>query len=205
MLIEYLVASFLVAFLTIFLTVNLFNAIRTIRHRSREKGKSISSAKANSPNSFLLVPAILGTFTFFLEAAAYPVCVFLESCQSAEYGILQITVQHSVYMQAMGASLISIGCALFLWSILERSHQRNIGKLVIWGPFRYVRHPSYLGYFLMFLGLPLLLLNVATLMPLIAIPGYIGLTDYEEQLLIKEFNDEYIEYQRTTGRFIPKF
>lgn len=81
---------------------------------------------------------------------------------------------------------------------------RDPSVLVTWGPFRYVRHPSYLGYFLMFFGLFFLLLNLVALVPLLAIPGYIRLTTYEEQLLIARFGNEYVEYQKTTGRFVPK-
>jgi protein-S-isoprenylcysteine O-methyltransferase Ste14 len=204
MLSELLTAYFLVAFLAIFSTANLLNAIRTVLRQNRKKGRS-SSPEVKPPNPLHLAFAVLGTFAFFLEAAAHPLYVLLRlPCQLEEYDVFRLPFQHSVYLQILGALLILIGCILFLWSILERGRQRNIGKLVTWGPFKYVRHPSYLGYLLMFMGLPLLLFNLTTLVPLIAIPGYASLAKYEEQLLIQRFGDEYVEYQKKTGRFTPR-
>ncbi|MGC8999054.1 MAG: methyltransferase family protein [Candidatus Bathyarchaeia archaeon] len=77
-------------------------------------------------------------------------------------------------------------------------------KLVTWGPCRYVRHPSYLAYLILFIGLSLTLLNIVALIPLIAIPGYIQIASIEEELLIKRFGKEYQQYQQTTGKFLPK-
>ena len=77
-------------------------------------------------------------------------------------------------------------------------------KLVTSGPYRYVRHPSYLAYFIMFFGLFLLLLSLIALVPLIAIPGYARLTTHEEELLVKRFGDAYVKYHKRTGRFLPK-
>jgi protein-S-isoprenylcysteine O-methyltransferase Ste14 len=57
----------------------------------------------------------------------------------------------------------------------------------------------------MFLGFISLWPNIVTLIPLAAIPGYIKVTVQEEKLLEQRFGDEYREYQRRTGRFIPKF
>lgn len=106
--------------------------------------------------------------------------------------------------------LTFFGYFIFLWSVFARGRYATTWKmlenhkLVTWGPYRYVRHPSYLAYFLMFFGLFLILLNLLALLPLIAIPGYIKIVEYEEKLLIKRFDEKYIEYQRKTGKFIPK-
>jgi protein-S-isoprenylcysteine O-methyltransferase Ste14 len=77
-------------------------------------------------------------------------------------------------------------------------------KLVTWGPYRFVRHPSYLAYFLLFTGLLVMWPNLLTFVPLVAIPGYIRATDKEERLLEAHFGNEYKEYQRRTGRFFPR-
>lgn len=77
-------------------------------------------------------------------------------------------------------------------------------KLVTWGPYRYVRHPAYLAYFILFIGLPLTLLNLIAIIPLIAVPGYIRIANIEEALLTKRFGNEYQRYQQATGKFFPK-
>src|SRR4030042_1743023 len=77
-------------------------------------------------------------------------------------------------------------------------------KLVTWGPYGFVRHPSYLAYFLLFTGLLVVWPNLLTLVPLVAIPGYIKATDKEEKLLEAHLGNEYKKYQRKTGRFFPR-
>jgi protein-S-isoprenylcysteine O-methyltransferase Ste14 len=67
-----------------------------------------------------------------------------------------------------------------------------------------VRHPSYLAYFFMFIGLFAIWPSWLTLIPLAAIPGYFRVTFREEKLLEKRFGSQYLDYQRKTGRFIPK-
>jgi len=56
----------------------------------------------------------------------------------------------------------------------------------------------------MFFGIFFLLQNLVALVPLIAIPGYVRLTTHEEQLLVARFGNAYVEYQKRTGRFLPK-
>lgn len=56
----------------------------------------------------------------------------------------------------------------------------------------------------MFFGLFFLWSNLFTLIPLIAIPGYFLVTVEEERLLKQRFGEEYVNYQRKTGRFIPR-
>jgi protein-S-isoprenylcysteine O-methyltransferase Ste14 len=77
-------------------------------------------------------------------------------------------------------------------------------KLVDWGPYRYVRQPSYLAYFLMFIGFLLMWHNALALIPLIAIPGYVLITHSEEKMLETRFGDRYVEYKKNVGRFLPK-
>jgi protein-S-isoprenylcysteine O-methyltransferase Ste14 len=81
---------------------------------------------------------------------------------------------------------------------------QNTHKLVTWGPYRFVRHPSYLAYFLLFAGLLAVWPNFLTIVPLVAIPSYVKATDREEKLLEAHFGNEYKEYQRKTGRFFPQ-
>jgi len=57
----------------------------------------------------------------------------------------------------------------------------------------------------MFIGLFIIWPSIVTLVPLAAVPGYILVTYQEEKLLEKRFGQEYVEYQKRTGRFLPKF
>ena len=114
-------------------------------------------------------------------------------------------------MQIPGLILTAFGYGLFIWSVVARGkyavswEMPENQRLVTWGPHRHVRHASYLGYFLMFLGLFLSWPNFLMILSLVAIPGYYRLTLDEEEFLVQRFGDEYVEYQKKAGRFIPRF
>ncbi|UOU99320.1 isoprenylcysteine carboxylmethyltransferase family protein [Chryseobacterium daecheongense] len=73
------------------------------------------------------------------------------------------------------------------------------------GFYKYLRHPSYAFSLLTFLGLGLFLNNWLSLV-LALIPPFLAFNyrmKVEERVLIEEFGDEYIQYQRNTKRVIP--
>jgi protein-S-isoprenylcysteine O-methyltransferase Ste14 len=78
--------------------------------------------------------------------------------------------------------------------------------LIKTGIYKYIRHPSYSGSLLSFLGFSLTLNNWLSLMiillPILA--AFINRINIEEQLLQKKFGSEYEEYKRKTRRLIPQ-
>jgi protein-S-isoprenylcysteine O-methyltransferase Ste14 len=76
-------------------------------------------------------------------------------------------------------------------------------RLITTGPYALVRHPSYLGYFLMFIGFLFTAQIIVALAPLAAIPGYVSVVREEEEMLLMRFGDDYVEYAERIGRFIP--
>ncbi len=76
--------------------------------------------------------------------------------------------------------------------------------LVVTGPYRYVRHPSYAGYMLMFAGLFLATLDLAAAVPLAGVFGYYLLSREEEKMLRLRYGGEYARYMERTGRFVPR-
>jgi protein-S-isoprenylcysteine O-methyltransferase Ste14 len=113
-------------------------------------------------------------------------------------------------LMPVGLLVMVVGYVIFIWSVLVRgryavSWQMPANhKLVERGPYRYVRHPSYLGYFLMFVGLLLLWQDALALIPLVGIPGYVLITRREEEMLVARFGERYVQYQKNVGRFFPK-
>lgn len=77
-------------------------------------------------------------------------------------------------------------------------------KLIMKGPYSRIRHPSYLSYFLSFIGLVLMIPSVLTILLFVGIPGYYRAAVQEEPLLISLFGNDYRNYMMKTGRFIPK-
>jgi protein-S-isoprenylcysteine O-methyltransferase Ste14 len=123
---------------------------------------------------------------------------------------LQLRFPLDSSVQVLGLALMGGGFFLFIWSVLARGRYSvswdmpEDHKLVTWGPYRHVRHPSYGGYFMMFVGFCMTWLNALSLVPLVAVPGYVRLVDVEEELLVSRFGEEYRNYMDRTGRFTPR-
>ena len=94
----------------------------------------------------------------------------------------------------------SIGNGITATSATRKEH-----KLVTSGPYRWVRHPLYTIGTLMFISLGLIADNwfIFALGILVFILMAIR-TPKEEANLIAKFGDDYREYMKKTGAFIPK-
>jgi protein-S-isoprenylcysteine O-methyltransferase Ste14 len=206
MLIESVMAFLLLACLLCFISVNLHNIL--IVHR--RVGPVKVYAEVERPSGFAVNIAAIGTFIYFLETLAYLSLVFAGLISWLCDLPLSFRFSSTLFMQILGSIVTIGGYSLFIWSIIVRGQYATSWKmsqnhrLITRGPYRYVRHPSYLGYFLMFFGLLFIWSNLFTLFPLLAIPGYVKVVSREEELLAKRFGDEYLDYQKRTGRFIPR-
>jgi protein-S-isoprenylcysteine O-methyltransferase Ste14 len=77
-------------------------------------------------------------------------------------------------------------------------------KLVIKGPFKFIRHPQYLSQILLDLGGGLATLSYIVLpLAIIQAPFIIMRAAFEEKLLGKYFKDEFPAYKKKTGFMIP--
>jgi len=206
MLPETIVAFILLVCLLCFAIVNLHNIL--IVHRSKRNIRVY--AEKEHPSGLIVYAAGVGTLVYFLGVSVYLFLVFAGLISLSYTSIFYVQFPLMVYMQFLGLALTAVGYGVFIWSIVARGtyavswKMPEDQKLVTWGPYKRVRHPSYLGYFLMFFGLFFLWTNPLTFFPLLAIPGYFRVTSQEEKLLIQRFGEEYLEYQKTTGRFIPR-
>jgi protein-S-isoprenylcysteine O-methyltransferase Ste14 len=208
MLSEFVVSIFLSVCLASFASINIYNVIFVAKKR---KNNAKIYAEVERPSSFLVSIAALGTFAYFLEVLIYIFLVFRGFSYLLYVPPFYFQLPFSICMQIFGSALTVAGYFVFLWSVIVRGkyavswEMPENQRLVTWGPYSRVRHPSYLGYFLMFFGFLFLWSSMFTLIPLFSIPGYYLVTLEEERLLIKRFGKEYLKYQKRTGRFIPKF
>jgi protein-S-isoprenylcysteine O-methyltransferase Ste14 len=111
-----------------------------------------------------------------------------------------------------GVALFVAGLFLRWWAIItlgrfftvdvtiEKDHE-----LVERGPFRVMRHPSYTGVLLAFVGYALTLHNWAallvTLLPIFA--ALIRRMNVEEEALSRALGSRYTDYMRRTKRLVP--
>ena len=79
-------------------------------------------------------------------------------------------------------------------------------KLVTDGPYRFARHPTYLGGFLIWLspavGFPSLVTLLVALV--YVVPAYVRYARSEEVMLSRAFGAAYAAYSSRVGMFFPK-
>lgn len=77
-------------------------------------------------------------------------------------------------------------------------------ELVTGGPYRVIRHPSYLGLLLGLFGWALVFRSaIGVLVSLLLIPPLVARMNSEEALLESEFGQQYADYRRRTWRLLP--
>jgi protein-S-isoprenylcysteine O-methyltransferase Ste14 len=129
-----------------------------------------------------------------------------------EYLYLQAYLPRADRMEVMGLALILLGAACYFWAraALKAGYAGCVNKtagqqLVQNGPYRYLRHPGYTGYFLMALGFCLGYSSAIGLaaIPILMLPGFAYRMNVEEKLLVETFGNEYREYVQRTKRILP--
>jgi protein-S-isoprenylcysteine O-methyltransferase Ste14 len=129
----------------------------------------------------------------------------------AATGIVRPT--HVGPTQAAGLLLVAVGAALVLWCVLTFA---LIGKgtpavfdpprkLVVAGPYRWVRNPMYIGGGLVVLGASLVYWSAALALYTLAffVVVHLLVLLYEEPHLGGVFGAPYADYRRAVHRWIP--
>lgn len=112
----------------------------------------------------------------------------------------------------IGALIALVGEAIRFWGVGHASSETRVtgtvggSRLVVSGPFAYVRNPLYVGNILMYTGLGVMAnvpwLIVATLVWFIF--QYTMIVSREEEYLASAFGDDYASYRANVHRFIPR-
>ncbi|MGH8213216.1 MAG: methyltransferase family protein [Rhodanobacteraceae bacterium] len=146
----------------------------------------------------LLVGAlVLGMFAAFFCANAFP----------------QATLGWNPPLQFWFGIVLMFAGLMLRWyaiRVLGKFFTRDVatraGQYVVEaGPYRRIRHPSYCGALLMFLGTGIAMTNWASLVAIVtgAAFGYGWRVHVEEHALCADLGDPYRDYMRRTRRFIP--
>jgi protein-S-isoprenylcysteine O-methyltransferase len=99
-----------------------------------------------------------------------------------------------------GLAIIHLGRFFTVDVAIAHDHQ-----LITTGPYRFIRHPSYTGTLLVFLGFGLCMLNIFSLAA-VFIPisiAFLWRMRVEEAALREAFGDRYLTYASRTRRLIP--
>ncbi|HEX7343282.1 MAG TPA: isoprenylcysteine carboxylmethyltransferase family protein, partial [bacterium] len=96
-------------------------------------------------------------------------------------------------------------------SLFESGHVAVSGdqrpnRVITAGAFRYVRHPLYLASILTYFGLTVSTCSLLAIALFVAICFfYTYLASYEEKVMVNKFGEEYAEYMKKTGKWLPRF
>ncbi len=110
----------------------------------------------------------------------------------------------------LGAALIIPGEFIRLAGVaaagtVTRRRSRDVQRLVRYGIFGWVRNPLYIGNFLIWMGF-VIISGVPWLVPLAIVifaVEYFFIVAYEEGVLESIFGKEYLDYKKTTPRWVP--
>jgi len=129
-----------------------------------------------------------------------------------EYIYLPASLPRNAWMSFSGVGLVALGIALFVWArrALGKSYSGHVSvktgqALVQSGPYRFIRHPAYLGFLLMALGISLGYSSLAGLASTfgLLLPSLIYRMKVEERLLTRHFGEAYRQYADGIKRIIP--
>ncbi len=178
----------------------IFGSVR-IYYRSQTLGRESEEEKSlmDAPTIFLSI-MILGYFATTFIYLLLPDWIFWAH------------FDYSILIRWGGSILGSISIGLLVWthSTLGRQYAAKLEiqqdhKLIEVGPYSKVRHPMYTIFSLFSLAVALVASNWFLLIfaILMAIPFH-WISQNEEQMLIGQFGDEYLDYMKRTGRFLPQ-
>jgi protein-S-isoprenylcysteine O-methyltransferase Ste14 len=183
------------------LVVIIIVLISVRRFRSRPAGKTIGSSPARLYSPIFLVVASLISIV---------ICVLL-------WQPIPVTLPSWAQVTALvlGSLLYFCGIALVLWGRQALGKFHNLSstqgvqlfadhELITSGPFAFVRHPMYLGFFLSVLGGLLLYQTWTMFIFLLCSPVFVKRAQREEEALISAFGEEYESYQRRVPAFFPR-
>ncbi len=149
---------------------------------------------------------LLGLFIF------HPFLVVLAFKENQMFIVSSFPLLNEAYVSVIGILLILIGGIV---TVTGRAQLSRFGSgilqieddhsLITTGIYEYVRHPIYAGGLLGIIGIylafrSLLTLTAVTILYFLIMRHRIG---FEEEMLIKEFGDEYKNYMKKTKKLIP--
>ena len=164
------------------------------------KKKGISSVKKDRTTiSFILAITIS-------VAIAIPLSFYLNGI-----GFLKIVLSHKILM-VLTIFFVFIGMMIRWFSIITLNKYFSTNLTIVDGHtlckgslYKYIRHPSYLGATISFVGVGLYFSNLISFCIIVSsiVIGYIHRIRNEEKMLINHFGKEYVDYQNETKMLVP--
>jgi protein-S-isoprenylcysteine O-methyltransferase Ste14 len=178
----------------------------------KDNSKS-GTAKQEIPyNKIFLYLVGLGYFCIWPFWIGGMVFLFLNKYYTV-FGFLTFSPSPALAIQVVGFLVFYAGATMLNWALFFAGKYLRPSiagvyeehKLIQTGPLGIVRHPYYVSYVLILVGLSLALLTYWPLIPALCVMiGIYPTARTEEEMLIGQFGEEYVAYQRKVGMFFPK-
>jgi protein-S-isoprenylcysteine O-methyltransferase Ste14 len=145
------------------------------------------------------------TMYLFAGVFGYDKIFSLEFLLTGVVGEQQFYRFFNSYIFPASKVIMGIGMLLVIYGWREIHKGKSEGKLVTTGIYKYVRHPQYVGFLLITLGLNVMWLTIITLImwPVLAVL-YWRLAKKEDKDMEEQFGEEFQEYKRQVPSFIPR-
>ncbi|NHJ14450.1 MAG: isoprenylcysteine carboxylmethyltransferase family protein [Candidatus Thorarchaeota archaeon] len=172
------------------------------KDRLEDLKKSFEEVEGKEGKVFLAVSAVI-LIAFLIE-----VVLWLFVPQLAIWAQIPLPPQ----MLYLGIAFGILSVVLLIWVHDSLGKQWSISlaigeehKLITEGPYRWVRHPMYST--LLLLSISWILISADIIISVFSVYSFYA--NYrriprEEEMLIHQFGDAYIEYKKRTGRVFPK-
>jgi protein-S-isoprenylcysteine O-methyltransferase Ste14 len=153
--------------------------------------------KVNSQNSKVILLLSIITLTTAAVFSRFPIA-YLAGSEDIHFIIGTVIMWQGLLLRLW--SIYSLG-GLFSTAIGVNSEQRIITS----GPYKYIRHPSYMGSLIIFLGFTIAMGNIIGIFTTLILMslGYYLRMDMEEKHLLYLAGEQYKEYMSRTKKLIP--
>jgi protein-S-isoprenylcysteine O-methyltransferase Ste14 len=163
-------------------------------------------------NKFFLTLMAIGFFGIWPFWVGCIVFLFM-NCHYTVFDFITFSSPMASFLQVVGLVIFYSGSSFLTWALdfagkyLRPSTSGVYAehKLVQNGPLGIMRHPYYVSYVLILVGLSLTLTMLWPLVPALCVVIGMGPTaKAEEEQLAARSGEEYRRYQQRVGRFFPK-
>jgi protein-S-isoprenylcysteine O-methyltransferase Ste14 len=165
-----------------------------------------SGEKISRKDEGYLFAVVLRLSGLCLMVATLAYVLFPASVQWASFSL-------PIWFRCLGIVTGILGSILMYWTLSSLGKNltdtvvtRAEATLVTHGPYRWVRHPFYVTAALLMASVTVLAANWLIGAGSLLVLGLLAVrTPKEEQMLIERFGQQYQDYMKNTGRFIPRF
>lgn len=189
--------------INIIVAINLFVSLNANWSAAKKGLKSTFTSVKEKPKSYLqkIPPNISAVILVLVILGIFKIGTLPEDI-SSEYSLVQYI--------GLGLFIFFSWVQVYAFKSLGKYYSQDIlifkeHKIITGGIYRFIRHPQYLSQILSDIGVGIALMSylVLPVVILLEVPLFIMRASFEEKLLLNHFPDDYNEYKKKSGFFLP--